>query len=558
MENKQIQRALRLRGLEIRPSALLAIKSVLKREPDQARALDAMANALKERISLLKSLLIVDEDMVKQVALALSKDEEDEEFDSIQIVDSFSIPAVTYHPGSRSFQVQKGGRELQGGPESKSQLLRTRLAFVHQRLMRNPLFKLQLRNSVHGGGIGDGETVYLTPIEQLAAGGGDSKQLHQVLGVLVRIDDHRLWLEDGNGKLPLDLSLEEMQAAQGFFTVGCVVIVTGHLVNLMEEDGGNEKSMGGSLQHVFRVSALVMPPKEDRVDSELAHPGCGRRMLGLPNLSSKDELRMSQMELEADGTFFVLLSDVHLDDPDTMDSLRQVFEGFAESPPQLFVLMGNFSHKPFALTGNSEQFTSPQEFGDLFDNLASLVLRTPSLLTNKTRWVFVPGSRDPSLAPMQMLPRPGLPEKIAKRFTDRLPLHARVSFTTNPCRILFYNQEICIFRNNSMSQMQHHCVLQTNGMDEYLVRTICNQAHLCPVLDSKPTYLPYCESALRLFPLPHLIVLADRYDQYEWNNQGCVVMNPGSFSSDGSFVVYLPAQEKIDFSRVQRGGGGGV
>lgn len=567
---RQIQRALKLRGLEIRPNALKAIQSVLKREANRAGALDILSNALKERITLTNASCIVDEDLVKQVVLALSKNEEDDVFDSIKIIHAFSIPISMYNPSTRTFQVlhdtdNNRPRSLQGPAESKSQLLRSRLAFVHQKTMRNSLFKPQaaMGRATTTVGRKQDQTIMLTPIDQLAAGGGDSAQLHHVLGVLTRIDDHRFWIEDANGRLPLDLAQENMAVSHGFFTVGCVVIATGHLVSLQdgsEEDDANGEAnnkQSSAIKYVFRVDALVMPPKEDRKDSEIAHPGCARRMLGLPDLSHREEQHMSQMEVEAEDTFFVMLSDVHLDDPDTFDSLRKVFEGFADTPPQLFVLIGNFSRKPFALSSgnNSAEFISPREFGDLFEDLAELLLEVaPSLLTEKTRWVFVPGPRDPSLSPQQALPRPSIPADIARRFTDLLPSDARVTFTTNPCRILFYNHELCIFRNDSMSQMRRNCVLNTKtGTDEHLVRTLCTQAHLCPVIDSRPFYLPYCESSLRLFPLPHLVVMADNYDQYQWNNDGCVVMNPGSFSSDGSFVVYLPAQEKIEFSRVDRG-----
>jgi DNA polymerase epsilon subunit 2 len=65
--------------------------------------------------------------------------------------------------------------------------------------------------------------------------------------------------------------------------------------------------------------------------------------------------------------------------------------------------------------------------------------------------------------------------------------------------------------------------------------------------------------ALRLFPLPHLLVLADHAEQYQYKKafsggdatgDCCTVVNPGSFSSDYSFVVYQPATRTVEFSRV--------
>jgi hypothetical protein len=45
-------------------------------------------------------------------------------------------------------------------------------------------------------------------------------------------------------------------------------------------------------------------------------------------------------------------------------------------------------------------------------------------------------------------------------------------------------------------------------------------------------------------------VLADHADQYTYDHNGCQTVNPGSFSSDYSFVVYRPALKECAFSRV--------
>jgi hypothetical protein len=50
--------------------------------------------------------------------------------------------------------------------------------------------------------------------------------------------------------------------------------------------------------------------------------------------------------------------------------------------------------------------------------------------------------------------------------------------------------------------------------------------------------------------MPDLLVLADRTDQYSWRYEDCLVLNPGPFTADFSFVVYRPASFETEFSRV--------
>ena len=117
--------------------------------------------------------------------------------------------------------------------------------------------------------------------------------------------------------------------------------------------------------------------------------------------------------------------------------------------------------------------------------------------------------------------------------------------------------------------MQQHLVLpivSNEGSDdpdapniiEQLTDSVLQQGHLCPVpLQAQPVYWEL-DHTLRLFPLPHLLVLADHAEQYKYEKavniddptDNCQVVNPGSFSSDYSFIVYQPATKSCEFSRV--------
>ena len=66
-----------------------------------------------------------------------------------------------------------------------------------------------------------------------------------------------------------------------------------------------------------------------------------------------------------------------------------------------------------------------------------------------------------------------------------------------------------------------------------LVQTILDQTHLSPLPPStRPTLWEY-DHALRLYPMPTAIVLADKFERYELTYEGCHVFNPGRFVCGG-------------------------
>jgi DNA polymerase epsilon subunit 2 len=160
----------------------------------------------------------------------------------------------------------------------------------------------------------------------------------------------------------------------------------------------------------------------------------------------------------------------------------------------------------------------------------------------------------------------------------------KIHFASNPCRIKFFDQEIVIFREDSMARMLRNavgvkpdvssealkrfvgCLLQNTLRiltcnREQLVQSILDQAHLSPLtINIQPTLADY-DHSLRLYPLPtavssscfslhndHLIkgsqlVLADKYDKFKITYTGCHVFNPGSFVGNSfTFSTYKPAE----------------
>ena len=60
------------------------------------------------------------------------------------------------------------------------------------------------------------------------------------------------------------------------------------------------------------------------------------------------------------------------------------------------------------------------------------------------------------------------------------------------------------------------------------VRTMVCQSHLCPLpLHVSPVYWMY-DNALHIYPLPDLLVCADKFDPFSNTHAECTVINPVS------------------------------
>ncbi|KAH3826894.1 hypothetical protein DPMN_128821 [Dreissena polymorpha] len=82
-------------------------------------------------------------------------------------------------------------------------------------------------------------------------------------------------------------------------------------------------------------------------------------------------------------------------------------------------------------------------------------------------------------------------------------------------------------------------------------KTVICQGHLTPLpLHVSPVYWPY-DNGLYLYPLPDLVICADKHDPFHSTSVDCTVINPGSFPrTDFSFKVYLPATRQIEDSKI--------
>jgi DNA polymerase epsilon subunit 2 len=175
---------------------------------------------------------------------------------------------------------------------------------------------------------------------------------------------------------------------------------------------------------------MGFPPPESRSDALSCMSSIDLSLM--TGYSQQEEPELKKLELEAEETMFVLLSDVHLDDPNVMVKLRMMFEGFStlDTPPAMFVFMGNFTSSPFG-----KDSSDVQDYKKCFDELAELLLEFSVLLT-KSKFLFVPGPNDPGA---KVLPKSPIPSYFTSSLRDQLPPHT-CHFTTNPCRIKYFTQ----------------------------------------------------------------------------------------------------------------------
>ncbi|XP_061463478.1 DNA polymerase epsilon subunit 2-like [Rhineura floridana] len=244
--------------------------------------------------------------------------------------------------------------------------------------------------------------------------------------------------------------------------------------------------------------------------------------LGYPKAKAAIKECIWDIELQEHDAMFVFLSDVWLDQAEVLEKLRIMFSGYSSMPPTCFFFCGNFSSAPY---GKNQI----QSLKGSLKALADIICEYPSIHK-----------------------RPPLTENITEEFQQQVPLSV---FTTNPCRVQYCTQEIIIFREDLVNKMCRNCVrFPSSSLDipNQFVKTILSQGHLTPLpLNVSPVYWAY-DYTLRTYPLPDLIVFADKYDPFTVTNTDCLCINPGSFPRSGfSFKVFYPSNKTVEDSKLQ-------
>ena len=461
---------------------------------------------------------LVDRDVVEQAVQECSHTAEDDSDHAFTFIDAFSVPIFSFNPDRKKFLPHNDVSSLHAhNPNAKSMVFRERYRVLHQRTMRHELFSPVVEGANQSQVA---EKFALKPVEFLL---GSTANLGQiiVLGMLTQIKEGKYYLEDPSGVVELDM--RQANYHTGLYTENCFVLAEGTY-----EDG------------VFRIKALGFPPAEPGKVTR-NHFGNVNFFGGPSSTSLKASAKLKAIERENHNAMFVILSDVWLDQPKVMEKLRALFSGYSTMPPAMFILCGNFTSEPYG----------PKHYHTLkasFQAFAKLVAEFPPL-TENSRFVFIPGPQDPG--PGNILPRPPIPMVFTSAITEKIPMSV---FTSNPCRIQYCTQEIIVFREDLVNKMCRNSINLSSDLKDIpvqLTKTILAQAHICPIPPHvRPIYWTQ-DHSLRVYPVPDLMILADKYDPYTCSSLECVSTNPSSFArNEFAFKVYWPSTREIEDCKI--------
>ncbi|KAI7871797.1 DNA polymerase alpha/epsilon subunit B-domain-containing protein [Spinellus fusiger] len=525
-------------GLHIQVDASRYLEEILEEELDLTEALEKIVKAYKKRYNdntspivdkaslaqvveslqtsaaaaaALTPFIRVEEDIDNSLE-SLTINEFDKDIDISQhfhVVNAFDMPRLHYDYHQKMFVKSTVPSSLLASAKEKGDMFCERINIVRQRLLRNESF---CASSAH---LSDND-VYLkiTPIKSLI---GHDRGYFILFGMLTQLEEGKLFLEDEDANIELDIS--GCVYSEGLFTDNSFVVVDG----VYGDD------------HIFHVEEIGFPPPERREITNSTFPHLD--FTGLPQpLIEQNILRLE--ETSHIDVSFVIISDVWLDQPKVMNALEVIFRGYANAQvPLAFILMGNFTKRPFNYTNNEST-----QYKDNFSALGDMISSFPSLATH-SYFVFVPGAQDPW--GRNTLPQPPIPDIFTSRLRQKV---RRVIFTSNPCRIRYCTQDIVIFREDILAKLWRNVLLNpqleiAQEPEKHLIRTIIDQGHLSPLsMSIRPIYWAY-DHALRLYPLPQTLILADQCANYGASYGGTHCINPGSFpDSDFTWSIYYPGR----------------
>ncbi|KAK8490390.1 hypothetical protein V6N13_076406 [Hibiscus sabdariffa] len=494
---KKIERKLKIRGYGLKMDGLEEILSFVNRFQDaEDEAMDLLLDHLDHQS--LKSSIIDKEAVHPVISLLLEAEAAEEEspsssHSSIRVVDAFLVPKFRYDPIKKHFFQHTGSLPIHGEASAKAALYRDRFLLLSQRVSRDHHFIKPAFDT----DAENSQSCQLSTIQSLVGQRGK----RWVMGVISQLED-------------------------GFFTENTIIVAEGEMLS----------------EGIFQVITCGFPPLENR-DKSLKVLA-GHDFFGCGTLTKEETLRLADLEKRAVNDMFVILSDIYLDNEQVMEKLEIVLDGFenVEIVPSLFVFMGDFCSHPCNLSFHSFSSLRLQ-----FGKLGQMIAARPRL-KEQSKFLFVPGPNDPG--PSTVLPRCALPKYLTEELQKHVP---NAIFSSNPCRVKFYTQEIVFFRQDLLYRMRRSCLIppsteETDDPFEHLVATITHQSHLCPLpLFVQPIIWNY-DHCLHLYPTPHTIVLGDKSEQKAFKYTGITCFNPGSFSDDSTFVAYRPCSQEVEFS----------
>ncbi|KAG4303454.1 hypothetical protein PCK1_000418 [Pneumocystis canis] len=473
--------------------------------------------------------------------------------------DAFDQPKYVFDTTHKLFKYSDESPKVFGNISHKEMIYRERFYLIKQRLLSNPAFQ----EPGFCGSISHKEWHKVTPIKNLLGRVGKEFML---LGMISYGPDGKLWLEDTDDRIMLETS--QAINGGGWIVPGCIVLADG----IYLENG------------TFYVSVIGHPPCQFKHLSEKFFDNIEFFWKKIDEIKKK---QLKDAETKFNHIRFIFAADVMLDDIQCMKALKKMLNTYETQNdifPEIIILMGSFISVPFHNTGFSADYKA------LFNSLALLLESFPKLI-EKSTFIFLPGPNDPwTQGGVPLLPQRGIP----KIFTNRIRKSCKhVIFASNPSRLLYFTQNIVLYRDNTMERLRRHSLcfnnmhtssiyknklnqsnenlnndISANKMDQdvnrqndhisnflsdsqqahNLVRTLLDQSHLSPFsLSSRPILWDF-DYTLRLYPIPHMMVIADTSClAFHISYCGCLNINPGKLVSNHkvSWAEYNPAENKV-------------
>ncbi|XP_037034070.1 DNA polymerase epsilon subunit 2 [Bradysia coprophila] len=505
----RVQNALKLSGYVVRSeiSQFLAQQLLTLKESEREKWLATILNHIQNQ-SLTSS--VIEKSNVELAIRECSNSGLDESETVFSVINAFDVPSYRYDTDRKHFILDTKHKSILPDATIKSIYLTDRYNMLWQRTSRHELF-----SAVVQGTKSQAKKFQLRRVENLLA--ASKMRDVVVLGLLTQIRERKLFIEDPTGIVELDLS--NAQYHSGLFCEGSFVLVEGTY---------NDE--------ILKVSGLGFPPPE-MAESSRSYFGTANTWGGRSKSLLKSSPRLLQIERSNTDATLVFVSDCWLDNGEVMEKLNMLFSGYNSCPPSAIVLMGSF------IKSSENPFTLKAKLAELAD-----VIEPYMGIKQDTDIVFVPSLDDPATA--NILPRPPLPNCLWKDFQKKVP---RAIFATNPCRLQYCTQQIVVCRADLVTKFCRNTIHfpKSGQLEDHFARTLICQGNLTPLCQiTLPTYWQF-DAALSLYPLPDLVVIGDPSQGFHTTQQGCAVINTGSFpKSKFAFKVYVPSSRVVEDSQI--------
>lgn len=436
--------------------------------------------------------------------------EQDDEFKDprqwLKVINALEQPRYIYNVEKKHFERETKKPSLMPPASHKTMVFRNRFNVIHQRLLRNESFQTSAVSAARATSAkksDPGASAFhkITPIANLLGRHGSQ---HMLLGMLTVLPTGNLAVSDLTGSIKLDLrQAVAIPEDSSWFTPGMIVLIDGVYEEDEDASAGSKvglsgsSGVGGVVGGRFQGFLIGQPPCEKRrvtlgvsgPDSDTIGGGFGWiDFLGVGSERAtgsrmrRVQQRLLRRPLSEDDPDkgrgrIVVLGEMNLDQPRTLQAVKKVLSGYANEPegetPLCFVFTGNFTQHAVMARGGSG---GSVEYKEYFDSLAAVLAEFPMLLTSAT-FVFVPGDNDGwasafSAGAATPLPRKSVPDlftsRIRRTFASANSEAAKggqestgdAIFTSNPSRLSLFGpcHEVVLFRDDISARLRRSVV----------------------------------------------------------------------------------------------------